>query len=55
MTAIYRYIHNESDRLNLPLPAHVYLKDCVDSCGAYSEKVSDLQDRKQQYKKKHRT
>ncbi|WP_207632668.1 c-type cytochrome [Foetidibacter luteolus] len=33
--AIMKYVQNESDRRNLRLPEHAYLKDCVDSCETY--------------------
>ncbi len=41
--AVYRYIQNESNKSNLPLPAHAYLDDCIDSCKRYKEKVGWLQ------------
>ena len=47
MNSIYAYIQNESDRRNLPLPAHAYLYDCTDSCDAYKSAVADLQRRKE--------
>lgn len=34
---IYRYVQNESDKANLPLPSHAYLNGCVDSCYRYQE------------------
>lgn len=34
---IYRYIQNESDRLNLPFPSQTKLKDCADSCASYNQ------------------
>jgi hypothetical protein len=39
---IYRYIQNESDRQNLPMPSHVWLEDCVDNCDAYINKIEAL-------------
>ena len=45
---IYGYIQNESDKNNLPLPSHAYLKDCVDSCFVYNMAMSDLQIKKEQ-------
>ncbi|MEO8405731.1 MAG: c-type cytochrome [Chitinophagaceae bacterium] len=42
LLSIYRYIQNESDRLNLPMPGHTYLKDCVDSCKLYNKKTKGL-------------
>jgi mono/diheme cytochrome c family protein len=44
---IYDYVQNESDRLNLPLPAHSYLKPCTDSCILYRQAVQDLELQKQ--------
>lgn len=44
LNSIYRYIQNESDRLNLELPSN-WLRDCVDSCTAYLEKTGDLLER----------
>jgi mono/diheme cytochrome c family protein len=46
LKAIYDYIQNESDRRNLPLPSHAYLKDCTDSCKAYNEAVGELEQQK---------
>lgn len=46
LKSIYDYVQNESDRLNLPLPSHAYLKDCVDSCYAYRKTVLGLQQQK---------
>jgi len=45
---IYNYIQNESDKNNLPLPSHAYLKDCVDSCYIYNELSYYLQNKKRQ-------
>lgn len=42
MRDILRYVQNESDRRNLPLPRHAYLYDCVDSCNKYTETVTRL-------------
>jgi hypothetical protein len=39
---VYRYIQNESDRLNLPLPVHANLKDCADSCINYKKVIANL-------------
>jgi hypothetical protein len=44
---IYRYIQNESERLNLPLPKHAWLKDCTDSCAAYTKATRLLQKKKE--------
>jgi hypothetical protein len=44
--AIFKYIKNESDRRNLPLPGHAYLRDCIDSCKAYNKRTRDLQAQK---------
>lgn len=52
MKAVYDYIQNESDRLNLPLPSHAYLKDCTDSCGLYSDVTKELRQRKANAKNK---
>jgi hypothetical protein len=43
LKAIYNYIQNESDRLNLPYPAHDYLRTCADSCKFYKATLRDLQ------------
>jgi hypothetical protein len=40
--SIYDYIQMESDRLNLSLPSHAYLTNCVDSCEAYNKTVNHL-------------
>ncbi|HEY6503766.1 MAG TPA: c-type cytochrome [Chitinophagaceae bacterium] len=45
---IYKYIQNESDRRNLPLPAHAYLYDCADSCAKYKQAISDLNYQKEE-------
>ncbi len=45
--SICRYIQNESDKRNLPMPSHAYLDSCVDSCRVYVEKLNDLNQRKQ--------
>jgi hypothetical protein len=44
---IYRYIQNESDRRNLPMPSHAYLEDCIDSCKNYKNVITKLQNEKQ--------
>jgi hypothetical protein len=41
------YIENESERLKLPMPAHAYLDDCVDSCYEYKLEVKHLESLKQ--------
>jgi hypothetical protein len=43
---LYQYIQNESDKRNLPLPAHHYLLGCEDSCVAYNERIFDLNNQK---------
>src|SRR5258706_8044148 len=43
---IYNFIQNESDRRNLPLPSHAYLKDCTDSCIYYNKKLKNLKKKK---------
>ena len=47
MLDIYKYIQNESDRLNLPLPGKGDLKNCIDSCVVYNEKIGSLKKQKQ--------
>jgi hypothetical protein len=47
LLGIYRYIQNESDRRNLPLPAHAYLYDCADSCAMYKKAIAELQSKKE--------
>jgi hypothetical protein len=44
---LYRYVQNESNQKNLPLPAHGYLDNCIDSCMSYLEKVGSLKSQKQ--------
>ena len=39
---IVNYIQTESDRLNLPLPSHAFLLDCVDSCKEYNKQTAEL-------------
>jgi hypothetical protein len=39
---ILRYTQYESNRLNLQLPSHAYLNDCIDSCGRYWETVDRI-------------
>lgn len=52
---IYRYIQNESDRRNLPMPSHIWLEDCVDSCAAYYNKIEELKYQKEMAKYKQDT
>jgi len=52
--SMYRYIQNESNRNNLPLPSHAYLDSCVDSCRIYLEKVGALNYRKQMAEQKRK-
>jgi hypothetical protein len=47
MLDIYKYIQNESDRLNLPLPGKGDLKNCIDSCVIYNERIGSLKKQKQ--------
>ena len=47
MLDIYKYIQNESDRLRLPLPGKYDLKNCIDSCVIYNEKIGSLKKQKQ--------
>jgi len=42
LKAIYNYIQNESDKRDLPYPAHDYLRTCADSCKFYEERVKAL-------------
>jgi hypothetical protein len=44
---VFRYIQNESDRRQLPLPTHAYLYDCADSCAIYKKTIADLQYKKE--------
>jgi Cytochrome c len=46
--AIYQYIQQESDRLQLPDPQLRKLSDCLDSCKAYHERSREILNRKQQ-------
>lgn len=52
LSKIYRYIQNESDRLNLPLPRHAYLFDCADSCAMYYNQKEKLEIEKNDLKNK---
>jgi hypothetical protein len=51
---IFRFIQNESNRLNLLLPQHAYLKDCADSCKLYNETVNNLQEQKKNTQQKRK-
>jgi hypothetical protein len=42
LLSIYKYVQLESNRKNLPMPAHAYLDDCVDSCIIYAERTKFL-------------
>jgi hypothetical protein len=44
--ALYRYIQNESDRLAIPVPDN-YLKDCIDSCAVYSDRLHVFEKQRQ--------
>lgn len=44
--SIIKYIQNESDKRNLPLPPQNILKNCADSCEAYKAKANKLQNLK---------
>lgn len=46
--AIYSYIQNESDRLQLPDPQLRKLSECIDSCQQYRDRSKVLLNRKQQ-------
>jgi mono/diheme cytochrome c family protein len=50
--AIYQYIQQESDRLQLPDPQLRKLSDCLDSCKAYKDRNHELLYRKQQLEDK---
>ncbi|MGN6491371.1 MAG: c-type cytochrome [Agriterribacter sp.] len=45
---IFRYIQNESDKNQLPLPVHAPLKACADSCEAFLAKSRLLNELKEQ-------
>ena len=47
LRSIYRYIKDESNRLNLPLPAHAWLDESVDSCKIYTNNLQKLNEQKQ--------
>lgn len=40
--SIFKYIQNESDRNNLPMPVQTPLKSCADSCETYQVKLKKL-------------
>src|SRR5436190_5701532 len=42
LVSIYKYVQLESNRKNLPMPAHAYLDDCVDSCIKYIDRKQFL-------------
>jgi hypothetical protein len=44
---IYRYIKEESNRMNLPLPVHAWLDESVDSCKTYASRLQKLNKLKQ--------
>lgn len=46
--AIYQYIQQESDRLQLPDPQLRKLSDCIDSCQQYRDRSNELLNRKKQ-------
>jgi hypothetical protein len=46
MLNIYKYIQNESDRLDLAIPWQTSLFDCADSCKLYKETTEKLRERK---------
>ncbi len=46
--AIYHFIQQESDRLQLPDPQLRKLSDCIDSCQQYRDRSKELLNRKQQ-------
>lgn len=49
--AIYSYIQNESDRLQLPDPQLRKLSECIDSCQQYRDRSKELLNRKRQMEK----
>lgn len=46
--AIYQYIQQESERLQLPDPQLRKLSDCIDSCQQYRDRSNELLNRKKQ-------
>lgn len=52
---ILRYIQLESNRLNLPLPSHAYLNDCIDSCARYRETTNRIRQEKADLESKRKT
>lgn len=52
---IYKYIQNESDKRNLPLPSITYLDNCIDSCMEYNKVVGNLLKEKQRITKRKDT
>lgn len=55
LESVYKYIQNESDRRQLPLPAHAYLLDCADSCIQYQQRIIVLQEQKKNTAAKRRS
>lgn len=53
--SVYKYIQNESNRRQLPLPAHAYLLDCADSCIQYQQRITELQEQKKNTAAKRRS
>lgn len=47
LTSIYQYIQNESERLNLPIPANAIPNDCIDSCFQYKKQKQLLIQKKE--------
>ena len=52
LTGIYQYIQNESERLNLPIPANAIPNDCIDSCFQYKNQKQLLTQKKEAAKAK---
>ncbi len=52
---IYKYIQNESDKRNLPLPSIAYLDNCIDSCMEYNKVVGKLIEEKHRITKRKDT
>jgi hypothetical protein len=52
LEAILKYIQNESDKKDLPLPSHAWLWDCADSCAIYKKTIFDLTEKKEAAKSK---
>jgi hypothetical protein len=49
---LFKYIQNESDRMDLPLPGKEDLKNSIDSCVIYRKKINHLLNKKQKAQSK---